>query len=91
MPFIFATAGAPSGLIDEISRMLAAEKDSTLGMICGFAPQMFILNHEATGFFLVRRTLCFLQTFILSLYSHMEAQTQVRNQYLLGNLWSYGP
>ena len=54
MPFIFGMAGAPPALADEISAMLQAEKDSDLSMICGFAPQMFILNHPATGFFLVR-------------------------------------
>lgn len=54
MPFIFGTAGAPSGLVDDISAMLAAEDDSALGIICGFAPQLFILNHAATGYFLVR-------------------------------------
>ena len=53
MPFIFGTAGAPPGLVDEISAMLTGEKP-TMGIICGFAPQMFILNHMATGFFLVR-------------------------------------
>ena len=54
MPFIFGTAGAPPGLVNEISTMLAEEKNSAMGIICGFAPQMFILNHVATGFFLVR-------------------------------------
>ena len=57
MPFVFGTAGAPPGLIDEISAMLLGEKNSTIGIICGFAPQMFILNHVATGFFLVRTIL----------------------------------
>jgi len=52
MPFVFGTAGAPPGLLNEISAMLTEEENSTMGIICGFAPQMFILNHVATGFFL---------------------------------------
>lgn len=53
LPFVFGTAGAPPDLVDDISTTLSAEDASDIGIICGFAPQMFILNHAATGFFLV--------------------------------------
>ena len=82
VPFIFATAGAPAGLVDETSAILQAEKDSALGLICGFAPQMFILNHAATGFFLVGASITCSHpgnNFPAVHNSHMEAPTPLQN------------
>ena len=93
MPFVFGAATAPPSLVNEISAMLTEEKNSTIGVICGFAPQMFILNHVATGFFLVRIMLISIlaQTIIFRLHSRMEAQTPFPNQFSPRSPWCCGP
>ena len=93
MPFVFGTAGAPPSLVNEISAMLTKEENSTMGIICGFAPQMFILNHVATGFFLVRIILIssLAQILIFCLYSLMGAQTLLLNQSSPRSPWCCGP
>lgn len=51
MPFIFANASPNSKLSQEYIDEVNAEG---VGLITGMAPQMLILGHKATGFFIVR-------------------------------------
>lgn len=50
-PFLFAVAGAPLELVTELETIL---QDKDMVLLSPFAPQMTILSHLATGWFVVR-------------------------------------
>lgn len=51
-PFLFATATIGHVISDRVRRLVA--DSGGRGMITGFAPQLHVLQHRATGWFLVR-------------------------------------
>lgn len=51
IPFVFAVSTAPPELVSEIKKMIVEENATAL--VSMFAPQMDVLQHAATGWFLV--------------------------------------
>ena len=50
VPFLFGLAGCPADLITEFEKLL---EGNDLALLSHFAPQMTVLRHPATGWFLV--------------------------------------
>lgn len=55
VPFLFALAGCPADLAAELSALL---KGNDLALVSPFVPQMNVLRHPATGWFLVSVSEC---------------------------------